>query len=126
VKRVQSKEWGEGDVCFCTRNCNVVIGSSSWFQQSQFRVLYSPRQANGAPRVIHGNLTMVGKIAAHRQINTHLSLIHSPVCGPSKHCSIMATEVPPKQDEKRLFEDIDAYPWDTDTEFQVSDSAIYG
>jgi hypothetical protein len=34
----------------------------------------------------------------------------------------MATEVPPKQDGKGLFDDIDAYPWDTDTEFQVSNS----
>jgi hypothetical protein len=37
----------------------------------------------------------------------------------------MATELPPEQDEKRLFEDIDAYPWDSDTEFQVSNLTIY-
>jgi len=37
----------------------------------------------------------------------------------------MATELPPEQDEKKLFEDIDAYPWDSDTEFQVGNLAIY-
>jgi hypothetical protein len=36
----------------------------------------------------------------------------------------MATELPPEQDERRLFEDIDAYPWDSDTEFQVRKSTI--
>jgi hypothetical protein len=37
----------------------------------------------------------------------------------------MATELPPEQDNERLFEDIDAYPWDSDTEFQVSGSTVY-
>jgi hypothetical protein len=36
----------------------------------------------------------------------------------------MATELPPEQDDRRLFEDIDAYPWDNDTEFQVSNLKI--
>jgi hypothetical protein len=59
-------------------------------------------------------------------INTHLSLIRSPVSvGPVNVPPIMATELPPEQDENRLFEDIDAYPWDSDTEFQVSNLTIY-
>lgn len=37
----------------------------------------------------------------------------------------MATVTPPEQDEQKLYQDIDAYSWDTDTEFQVSISTSY-
>jgi len=37
----------------------------------------------------------------------------------------MATELPPEEDVNKLFQDIDAYTWDNDAEFQVSFVTIY-
>jgi hypothetical protein len=37
----------------------------------------------------------------------------------------MATDLLPEPGEKGLFEDIDSYPWDSDSEFQVIKSMIY-
>jgi hypothetical protein len=38
----------------------------------------------------------------------------------------MAAEPPPEQGNKRLFEEIDAYPFDSDAEFQVSMWSFFG
>ncbi len=53
-------------------------------------------------------------------IITHPSALSTALsdCSIKLH-SNMSTAAPPQQDNTKLFEDIDAYPWDSDAEFQV-------